>query len=109
MGQILLFYTTFFDCQQGHVYISDEITCKSGDWYYMNFPLVLIGMILLINISLLSNTLYYKSIFKFSKSNVLKKKNSISDISFTLTKIIINIIIVLDKGVESEHWALIFF
>ena len=109
LGQILLLFSILFDCHQGHVYISDELTCKSGDWYYMNLPLVLIALILLINIALLTNAIYFKSVFKFSKSDVLKKKNSVPDISLTVTKIIINLIMVLDKGVESEHWAIIFF
>ena len=59
-------------------------------------------------LTLITNTLYYKSLFIESKSDILKKINSILDINLLCTKIIIILLFILDKQEESEHWALLF-
>ena len=59
-------------------------------------------------LALITNTLYYRSLFIRSQSDVLKKTNSIPDICLLCTKVIIIFIFVFDKGEESEHWALLF-
>ena len=105
-GHILLFFITIFDCEQGHAYISSKLQCK-GQWLFNNMPSVIISMILLIKIIILTNLLYFKSPFSLSTSDILKKKNTIPDISFSLTKIIINILFVIGKRFENSHWFLI--
>ena len=106
-GQIFLFLTTLFDCQNGHTYISEELKCITGDWFVSHSPIVAIAMVLHFILALITNTLYYKSLFIRSKSDVLKKTNSIPDISLLCTKFIIILLFVLDKQEESEHWVIV--
>ena len=106
-GQIFLFLTTLFDCQNGHTYISEELKCRTGDWFVSHSPIVAIAMVLHFILALITNTLYYKSLFIRSKSDVLKKTNSIPDISLLCTKFIIILLFVLDKQEESEHWVIV--
>ena len=73
-GPIFLCLSTLFDCQDGHTYISTELKCRQGNWYIIHLPLVIIAMVFHFIIALITNLLYYKSIFDFSKSDVLKKK-----------------------------------
>ena len=108
-GQIFLFLTTLFDCQNGHSYISEELKCRTGDWFIYHSPFIAIAMCLHLILALLTNTLYYKSLFILSKSDILQKTNSIPDISLLFTKLLIILLFVLDKQEESEHWAILFF
>ena len=107
-GQIFLFLMTLFDCQDGHSYVSSELVCRTGDWFIYHSPFVIIAMIFHILLALLTNSLYYKSLFILSKSDVLVKTNSLSDTIFLLTKIIINVLFIYDKQNEKEHWAILF-
>ena len=107
-GPIFLFLTTLFDCQNGKSYISKELECRTGDWFIYHSPFVAVAMPLHLILALITNTLYYKSLFIKGKSDVLKKTNSIPDICLLCTKVIIIFIFVFDKGEESEHWALLF-
>ena len=66
-------------------------------------------MVLLSLIALITNSLYYKSTFLKSGSDVLKKTNCYPDLSLLITKIAIIILFILDDGVEDEHWAVLFF
>ena len=105
-GHILLYFITLFYCDQGHSYISNKLQCR-GQWYLNHIPSVLISMVLLLKITLLTNLLYFKSPFSLSTSDILKKKNTIPDISFSLTKIIINILFVFGKRMENNPWFII--
>ena len=106
-GPIFLCYSTLLDCQDGHTYISTELKCRKGSWYVWHLPFVLIAIVFHFFIALITNTLYYKSIFDFSKSDVLKKTNSIPDISLVFTKSIIIILFILEQQDENGHWAFI--
>ena len=107
-GQIFLFLMTLFDCQDGHSYVSTELACRTGDWYIYHSPFVIMALIFHILLALLTNSLYYKSLFILSKSDVLVKTNSIPDIIFLFTKIIIIVLFILDKQEEKEHWIVLF-
>ena len=107
-GQIFLFLMTLFDCQDGHSYVSTELVCRTGDWFIYHSPFVIIALIFHISLALLTNSLYYKSLFIKSKSDVLVKTNSIPDITFLFTKIIIIVLFILDKQDEKEHWYILF-
>ena len=72
-------------------------------------PITIIALILLTFIAFLTNILYLKPIADDSNSDILKKFNSFPDIVFLFTKIGINLIFTLDKGVPGEHWAIFFF
>ena len=102
-GHILLYFISIFYCDQDHAYISNTLQCR-GKWLLSHIPSVIISMIILIKVTLLTNLLYFKSPFCLSRSDILQKKNTIPDISFSLTKIIINIIFFLGKRVENKLW-----
>ena len=106
-GHIILYFITIFYCDQGHAYISVKLQCR-GSWHLSHVPSVIISMVILIKDTVLTNLLYFKSPFCLTRSDTLKKKNTIPDISFSMTKIIINILFVLSKGVESKLWIIIF-
>ena len=107
-GQIFLFLITLFDCQNGKMYVSTELKCRSGNNYYIHFPFVLIAIILHIFVSLITNSLYYKSLFTNSKSDVLKKTNSLTDISLLITKLLIIILFIFENENEDLHWIVLF-
>ena len=86
-GQIFVFFMTLFDCQDGHSYVSPKLPCKSGNVLLYFYPFIIIIMILLFIIAFITNALYYKSLFLISKSDVLKKTNSIPDIVFYSPKL----------------------
>ena len=108
-GQTFLLLTTVFDCQNGYAYVSTELICRTGLWFSIDAPLCAVGMALLSLIALITNSLYYKSTFLKSGSDVLKKTNCYPDLSLLITKIAIIILFILDDGVEDEHWAVLFF
>ena len=108
-GQTFLLLTTVFDCQNGYAYVSTELICRTGFWFSIDAPLSGVGMVLLSLIALITNSLYYKSTFLKSGSDVLKKTNCYPDLSLLITKIAIIILFILDDGVEDEHWAVLFF
>ena len=107
-GQIFLFLILLFDCDNGYSYISEEIKCRNGYWFMIFSPFIAITMIIHILLGLLTNQLYYRSIFALSKNDVLKKTNSINEVLLFFTKIFIIIIFVLDTSDESNHWTLLF-
>ena len=105
-GHIFIFLVTLFDCQDGHSYASSKLPCRSGVLLYFS-PFIILTMILLVFIAFITNTLYYRSLFHVCKSDVLKKTNSIPDIVFLFTKIIITLSFINDSKSESEHWAIL--
>ena len=107
-GQTLLSLSTIFECQEGHSYISINLACRSGVWFYICGILSGIGLFLHCLISLITSALYFRPIFINSGSDLLKKTNSLPDTIFTLVKISINLLFILDKGLETEHWAILF-
>ena len=64
-GQIFLFLILLFDCDNGNSYISEEIKCRNGYWFMIFSPFIAITMIIHILLGLLTNQLYYRSIFFF--------------------------------------------
>ena len=107
-GQILLFLFTLFDCKNGKSYASPEMVCKTGINYIAHAPFTSLAISLLIIISYITNTLYYRTLFIRSKSDVLKKTNSLNDVILFLTKTLIIVIFSNDKETESDHWPIIF-
>ena len=106
-GQIFLLLTTIFDCQNGKTYVSKELNCRTGLWFSIEAPLTLIAMIFFVLLSLITNTLYYKSTFVKNGSDVLKKTNCYPDISLLFNKMFIIILFILDDGKEEEHWVIL--
>ena len=108
-GQIFLLLVSVFDCIDGYAFVNDGIKCRTGLWFKYLSPIVIIALILHVFLSFLTNILYYKNIFIKSDSDLLKKNNSLPDIIFLFTKMMINIIFISDKNEESDHWIIIFF
>jgi len=108
-GQIFLLLTTFFDCQNGNSYVSTQLKCRTGNWFIYFFPFIVLAIILHICVALLTNLLYYKSIFIPSYSDVLQKTTSMPDISLIVAKIGIILTFIFDNSEEREHWAMLFF
>ena len=108
-GQIFLLLTTFFDCQNGNSYVSTQLKCRTGNWFIYFFPFIVLAIILHICVALLTNLLYYKSIFIPSYSDVLQKTTSMPDISLIIAKIGIILTFIFDNSEEREHWAMLFF
>ena len=106
-GQIFLMFTTIFYCRKKESNTSPYLKCRPGHWFNKIKPIGGIAMFLHFLISFITNALYYKPVFIPSNSDLLKKSNSLPDIIFIFIKIIIITIFILDKGLESEHWAII--
>jgi hypothetical protein len=89
-------------------YESPYLHCLNGLWIYSLAPASIIAIIFEIIIGYITNSLYYRPIFKDS-SDVLKKTNPVPDIVLMFVKIILNLLFILDKGEEKEHWAILSF
>ena len=66
-------------------------------------------MLFQVIIAFVTNSLYFKSLFIKSNSDVLKKTNSFTDISLLFTKISLIYLFIKDKQTESGRWTLLFF
>ena len=108
-GQIFLMFTTIFYCRKSESSTSPYLKCRPGHWFNNIKPIAGIAMFLHFFIAFITNSLYYKPIFMKSNCDLLKKSNSLPDIIFLFTKMIIITIFILDKGEESEHWAIVSF
>ena len=108
-GQIFLLLITIFDCQNGNSYVSKTLRCRTGNLFTYISPFAFITILLFSFIALLTNLLYYKSIFAQTYNDVLQKSNPIPDISLLFTKIAIILLFILDNEDEREHWAIFFF
>jgi len=108
-GQIFLMFTTVFYCRKKESSTSPYLKCRPEHWFSKIKPVGGIAMFLHFLIAFITNTLYYKPIFIHCKSDLLKKSNSLPDIILLFSKMIIITIFILDKGVESEHWAILSF
>ena len=106
-GQIFLIFTTIFYCRKTESKTSPYLKCRP-EIKKLRFPCGL-AMFLHFLIAFITNRLYYQPIFIRSDSDLLKKSNSFPDIILIFTKMIIITIFILDKGVESEHWAILSF
>ena len=88
-GQIFFVLLTIFECQNGKSYISSKLACREGSIYLYFMPNNIISIVLFFLLSLITNTLYYNSIFIKSKSDALQKTNPVPDITLFFTKSII--------------------
>ena len=108
-GQSFLLLATIFDCQNGFAYVSKTLVCRTGTWFKFEAPLAGVGMVLQAILALITNTLYFKSIFVKHGSDVLKKNNCIPDVMLLITKIFIIVLFIFDDGNEDENWAVLIF
>ena len=108
-GQIFLMFTTILYCRKKESSTSPYLKCRPDHWFKNIKPIAVIAMFLHFLIAFITNSLYYKPIFMRCNCDLLKKSNSLPDIIFLFTKMIVITIFILDKGVESEHWAILSF
>ena len=107
-GQIFLLLTSVFRCLTGRLYYAATVSCEIGPWYYVTAPLSILSLIAQIIISYMTISIYYQADFINEGKNLLKKRTSLPDIIFFVNKIIVIIIFEFDKGVEVEHWGILF-
>ena len=107
-GQIYLLFTSVFYCRKDETPTSPYLKCRDT-WFNKMKPLVGLAMGLHFLISFITNTLYYQPTFIKCKTDLLQKSNSVPDVVFLFSKVIIISIFIMDKGVEKEHWAIICF
>ena len=108
-SQIFLTLMKIFDDYKGDLSVSFNIRERNKVLFSYLGPITIIALILLTIIAFVTNILYLKPITDDSNSDILKKFNSFPDIIFLFTKIGINLIFTLDKGVPEELWAILFF
>ena len=103
-SQIFLTLLKIFDNYNGNLTVSFNIRERYASLYKYVAPITAIGLGLISLIALITNLLYYKPVFNENSSDILKKHNPYCDITFLFSKIVINLMFTLDKGVVSEHW-----
>ena len=108
-GQFFSFFISLFYCKKDDTFESPYLQCLTGLWIYSLAPTAIIAMIFQIIIGLITNSLYYKPIFNKSSSDILKKTNTLPEIVYMFTKIIVFLLFISDKGLEKEHWAMLSF
>ena len=108
-GQFFSFFISLFYCKKDDTFESPYLRCLTGLWIYSLAPTAIIAMIFQIIIGLITNSLYYKPIFNKSSSDILKKTNTLPEIVYMFTKIIVFLLFISDKGLEKEHWAMLSF
>ena len=108
-SQSFLSLLSIFQCKEGHSFISENLKCRAGILFYIMGSIIGIALIFQIIIALITASLFFKPIFINIGSDLHKKSSSLPDIVFVIIKIGVNLIFVLDKGKESEHWTTIFF
>ena len=97
-GPTFLFFLVLFDCLDDKSYISSKLECREGPLFNYYSALVVIAIILHLLISILTNILYYRSIFDRSRTDILQKTNSTPDILLLFTKIVVILIFLLVKN-----------
>ena len=107
-SQSFLLLMTIFDCRDGNSYVSENIKCRTGIWFYFLAPLSAIALFFQSIFAIITNILYFKPMFINDSIDILKKTNTFPDVVLVFTKIGINILFVSDKGKENEHWSIIF-
>ena len=106
-GQSFLLLLTIFDCKDGFSYVSTTLKCRTGIWFSIYGVLAGIALFVQSSIAIITTSLYFKPIFINVGSDLLKKTNSFPDNVFTITKILINVLFISDKGSENEHWNIL--
>ena len=101
-GQTFLFFLVLFDCVNDRSYISSYLECRNGSLFKYFSSFVIIAIILHLLISILTNILYYRTIFDRSRCDILKRTNSTPEILLLFTKMIIILIFILVKSEEKE-------
>ena len=107
-GQCFILLFSVFDCDGEYSYISTSLKCHSGVWFSILAPINVIILFFHCFIALITTSLYFKSIFINSNSDILKKTDSLPDNVFLITKIALNLLFLSDKNNENNHWIILF-
>jgi hypothetical protein len=108
-SQGFLSLLTIFQCKENHSFISENLKCRVGIWFYIMGTIIGIAIIIQVVIALITASFFFKSIFINTGSDLYQKSSSLPDIIFVFTKIGVNLIFAFDQGNENEHWTTIFF
>ena len=95
-SQGFLSLLTIFQCKENHSFISENLKCRVGIWFYIMGTIIGIAIIFQVVIALITASLFFKSIFINTGSDLYKKSSSLPDIIFFFcnNKIIFIIIII---------------
>ena len=108
-GQVFSFLTSVFYCRKEVSYESPYLHCLEGLWIYSLTPASIIAMVFQVIIGFITNSLYYKPVFDNNSPDFLTKTDSFPDNIFMFTKVIIILLFISDKGLESEHYPMLSF
>ena len=97
-GQIFALLISAFKCPTGRIYYNASVSCTIGTWFYIIAPIGAIAIIIQVIISYITISLYYQADFISEGNDILKKRKSIPDIIFLLTKMIL----ILSFGFDKE-------
>ena len=98
-----------FKCiHSNKLYYAGDAECEIGNWYYITLVVASISIILQINLSYVTVSLYYHADFIYESGDILKRNNPFPDIIFLVNKIVIIITFMFDQGKTGEHWPILF-
>ena len=107
-GQIFALLISAFKCPTGRLYYNANVSCTIGNWFYIIVPIGVMAIIIQLIISYITISMYYQADFISEGNDLLKKRTSIPDIIFLLTKIVLIMTFGFDKEKEYEHWLILF-
>ena len=107
-GQILYTLLSIFFCEKNthDSFFSSSHKCFRGKWFDIQVPFSIISILFLFIISYITNSLFYNPLSLRAKH---RKIHSLSDIVLLLTKILMNISLLLLKNEEDNYPLLILF
>ena len=73
-SQSFLSLLTVFQCKEGHSFISENLKCRSGIWFYIIGSIIGISLIFQIIIALTTASLFFKPIFINTDSDLHKNR-----------------------------------
>ena len=107
-GQTFFLLLSIFKCLNGRNYYDKDELCRKGPFFYILASLSIFALIIQVFISFFIASIYYKPYYIVNNNySALKKRNSISDNVFLLTKIVIYFLFIFDEQIEKEHWGII--
>ena len=110
-GQAFLLIISLYECRNGKTYYDKNYSCRNKTVFYVLYSIAVIPLMIQIFFGFVTSTMYYIPDYIIINNNnsVLLKRNTLSDISFFLCKIIIIVIFVFDEQIEYEHSGIICF
>ena len=105
-SQIFYSFLTVFYCENNthNSFFSSSYKCLEGMWFYIQFPLCIIAIIALFFIAYITNLIFYHPMCLRAKN---KKINSLTDVIFLFTKIVMNVLFLIFDAPNDKYPLLI--